>query len=106
MQKQNFEHFFDSLRYFSLRNKLYSTATIVATTYIIFHLILLIFSNDIKTKWDTYESQISKKTQIISQVRSHMGYGGMIHAYKDYQLQKKNNRNNKLKCLCFLFLFF
>jgi PAS domain S-box-containing protein len=72
----------------SIRAKLYSIATIVATTYIIFHLILLIFSNDIKTKWDNYESQISKKTQIISQIRSHMGYGGMIHAYKDYQLQK------------------
>jgi PAS domain S-box-containing protein len=71
----------------SIRRKLYSTATIVATTYIIFHLILLIFSNDIKTKWDNFDTKISQKINILSQIKLHIGYGGMIHAYKNYELQ-------------------
>lgn len=72
----------------SIRRKLYSLASIIGTTYIIFHLILFIFANDIKTKWDIYDQNIKEKNLIISKIMLDIGYNGMIHHYKDYVISK------------------
>jgi len=66
----------------SIRRKLYSLASIIGTTYIIFHIILFIFATDIKTKWDIYNQDIQAKNIIISNIMSEFGYNGMIHHYK------------------------
>lgn len=70
----------------TVKEKLYSLAAIIGTTYIIFHLTLLVFSNDVKTKWDIYDQNIKTKLLIISKIKSQIGYGGTIHAYKNYLL--------------------
>ncbi|MFA6789793.1 MAG: HD domain-containing phosphohydrolase [Arcobacteraceae bacterium] len=75
----------------SIRRKLYSLASIIGTTYIIFHLILFIFANDIKTKWDIYDQNIKEKNLIISKIMLDIGYNGMIHHYKDYVISKENS---------------
>lgn len=70
----------------TVKEKLYSLAAITGTIYIIFHITLLIFSNDVKTKWDLFEKNITSKVIIISQIKSQMGYGGMIQSYQNYLL--------------------
>jgi PAS domain S-box-containing protein len=75
----------------SIRRKLYSLASIIGTTYIIFHLILLIFANDIKTKWDIFDQNIKEKTLLISKITLAMGFNGIIHHYKDYVISKQNH---------------
>lgn len=72
----------------SIRKKLYSLASIIGTTYIIFHIILFIFAKDIKTKWDIYDQNIKEKNIIVSNIVSDIGYNGMIHHYKDYLLTR------------------
>lgn len=63
----------------SIRRKLYSLASIIGTTYIIFHIILFIFATDIKTKWDIYNQNIQEKNIIVSKIVSELGYNGLIH---------------------------
>ncbi|MFA7092084.1 MAG: hypothetical protein WC149_09565, partial [Arcobacteraceae bacterium] len=75
----------------SIRRKLYSLASIIGTTYIIFHLILFIFANDIKTKWDIYDQDIKEKSLLISKMTLDIGYNGMIHHYKDYVISKQTS---------------
>lgn len=75
----------------SIRRKLYSLASIIGTTYIIFHLILLIIANDIKTKWDIYDQNIKEKTLLISKITLDIGYNGLVHHYKDYIISKQNS---------------
>lgn len=70
----------------SIRKKLYSLASIIGTTYIIFHIVLFIFAKDVKTKWDIYDQNIKEKNIIVSKIMSDIGYDGMIHHYKDYLL--------------------
>lgn len=72
----------------TVKEKLYSLAAIAGTIYIIFHITLLIFSNDVKTKWDLFEENITSKVIIISQIKSDIGFGGMIHSYQNYLLTK------------------
>ena len=74
----------------SIRRKLYSLASIIGTTYIIFHIILFIFATDIKTKWDIYNQDIQAKNIIISNIMSEFGYNGMIHHYKNYVITQDN----------------
>lgn len=74
----------------SIRRKLYSLASIIGTTYIIFHIILFIFATDIKTKWDIYNQNIQEKNIIVSKIVSELGYNGLIHHYKNYLLTQNN----------------
>jgi PAS domain S-box-containing protein len=75
----------------SIRRKLYSLASIIGTTYIIFHIILFIFATDIKTKWDVYNQDIQEKNIIISKIMSGFGYNGMIHHYKNYVITQDHD---------------
>lgn len=78
----------------SIRRKLYSLASIIGTTYIIFHIILFIFATDIKTKWDIYNQDIQEKNIIVSKIMSDLGYNGLIHHYKNYLLTQDNTHRN------------
>lgn len=75
----------------SIRRKLYSLASIIGTTYIIFHIILFIFAQDIKSKWDIYNQNIKQKNLIISNIKSDIGYNGIIHHYKNYIITKETS---------------
>ncbi len=71
----------------SIRNRLYSIATIAGTIYVVLHLILLIYSNDVKYKWDNYNEDIKTKMSLLSQIKSDFGYGGAIHHFKNYLIR-------------------
>ena len=73
----------------NIRRKLYSLASIIGTTYIIFHIILFIFAKDIQTKWHNYEHDIKEKNVLVFKIVSDFGFNGMIHHYKDYIITKE-----------------
>lgn len=74
----------------SIRGKLYLLAAIAGTTFVILHLVLFIYTNDIKTKWDTYQGQINSKLSILSDMKSQFGYGGTIHHFKNYLIRTES----------------
>ncbi|WP_419770336.1 MAG: HD domain-containing phosphohydrolase [Candidatus Marinarcus sp.] len=72
----------------TIKDKLLSLTVVILTIYIIFHIILVIFANDVKQKWNIYDQNIKSKVLIISKIKSQIGYGGMVHDYKNYLLTK------------------
>ncbi len=81
----------------SIKNRLYSIATIAGTMYVILHIILLIYSNDVKYKWDNYNEDIKTKMSILSQIKSDFGYGGAIHQFKNYLIRGNSAHYDKFQ---------
>ncbi len=43
---------------------------------------------NIDTRWHTYAEQAARRGELLSRIRAHLGYGGIIHNFKNYVLRK------------------
>ena len=75
----------------TIRKKLFTFVSIAGTAYIILHLISLIYSNDMKYKWDNYNEEIKIKNSILSKIKTNFGYGGAIHNFKNYLIRSNED---------------
>jgi len=53
--------------------------SIVATSWFVM--------NDAETGWREYQASVAKRQNLISDIKSHFGYGGAIHNFKNYVLR-------------------
>lgn len=44
--------------------------------------------HNIDTSWQTYTDQAARRGELLSRIRAHLGYGGIIHNFKNYVLRK------------------
>ena len=78
-------------KYNSIRKKLFTFVSVAGTIYIVLHLISLVYSNDMKYKWDSYNQHIKTKNDILAKIKTDFGYGGAIHNFKNYLIRANEN---------------
>ena len=55
----------------------------------IVNVFIFFYINKVEQKWQQHESLASKKILYLSQLRDGLGYGGMIHNFKNFVIRKK-----------------
>lgn len=75
------------------------SVSLVATLaiFIIISLLNLNTLNSIDTTWKKYENSAAKKVVEMSKLRDALGYGGMIHNFKNYILRQDQPRIAKIR---------
>jgi len=48
--------------------------------------------NDLKSSWHNYTESAIKRTEILSELQTQLGYGGLIHNFKNYILRQDESR--------------
>ncbi len=51
----------------------------------------------LKETWTDYDEQTAQKSEYLGQLRDALGYGGMIHQFKNYILRQDAKRHAKIK---------
>jgi len=52
---------------------------------------------NVDTSWQTYADQAARRGELLSRIRAHLGYGGIIHNFKNYVLRKDQLYLKRLK---------
>ena len=52
---------------------------------------------NIETSWQTYFDQAARRGELLSRIRADLGYGGIIHNFKNYVLRKDQKYLNRLQ---------
>ena len=53
--------------------------------------------HNIDASWQTYANHAAVREELLSRIRAHLGYGGIIHNFKNYVLRKDDRYLNKLR---------
>jgi PAS domain S-box-containing protein len=51
----------------------------------------------IRDTWDVFEPVPAKRAAVLSELRTSLGYGGLIHAFKDYVLRQDPTRKEQVE---------
>ncbi len=65
-------------------------ATIAATSYESYNEVV-----QVRDSWETFETTVAAKSDIIGELRGSIGYGGMIHQFKNFVLRQDEPRIGK-----------
>ena len=72
---------------FSIRKKLILTASVVLFLILACGLYLFATVSPILKEWDDYQQQAATRQVLLLNIKSHFGYGAMIHNFKNYVLR-------------------
>ena len=70
--------------------KLAGVLIVVGITLSMLALSIFITTNESKSLWQNYQDISSPKERAIEGIVSNIGYGGMIHQFKNYIIHKDN----------------
>ena len=51
----------------------------------------------VKAAWDTYQTEVAERAQILSEIKSLFGYGGAIHNFKNFVLRFTEKHEGRAK---------
>lgn len=81
----------------SLSVRLYIAAIISGGSIVIAAAVFSLYkANDIQSIWLDFNQSRSEKNQVLRALREQVGFGGMIHNYKNYILRKKLSDKEKV----------
>lgn len=74
-----------------LKTKLSILTTFVAFILMAGALVQYDNVNKIDTAWDNYQTNIAARSSLINEITASLGYGGVIHQFKNYILRQDDN---------------
>jgi len=74
-----------------LKTKLAILTTFVAFILMAGALVQYDNVNKIDTAWDNYQTNITARSSLINEITASLGYGGIIHQFKNYILRQDDN---------------
>jgi len=69
-----------------------TVVAVVATSFMVIR-----ETGEVDQRWRHFENVSAKKTAYLQQISSSMGYGGMIHQFKNYVLRQDSPRISKAR---------
>ncbi len=82
------------MRYLSIRLKLFLLLGFAASILLVGGIAGIGESRKIQEDWDRFESVVEGKRSHLLQIRAGLGYGGLIHVYKNYVIRGLQGRSD------------
>jgi len=90
-------HFLNSLRIKTLGTIMAGALLVVAVGVVAVSLTTYKHVGHLGETWEEFEQGAASKTDILNNLRSAMGYGGVVHQFKNYVLRKDRPRIVKVQ---------
>ncbi|BBE30394.1 chemotaxis protein [Tepiditoga spiralis] len=74
----------------SIKKKLMIIMIFSVILFVLITIFMISETNSLNKKWDNYTNTVTKRSELISDIKEQFGYGGAIHLFKNYILRGKD----------------
>jgi methyl-accepting chemotaxis protein len=82
---------------FNIKKRLIALTIVVTIISTIVLTVSFITINPIKSNWQSYVDNVAERQILLSEIKSHFGYGGAIHNFKNYVLRGSTKYYDRVK---------